>query len=83
MSLLQIKLKQPASDIIIKQMPKIIDILYVSVTDELMERPLLSLEHEIQKSLKEGFTIKGDVMIKVHRSGIKQYIQHLVKYDSN
>jgi hypothetical protein len=83
MSLLQIKLKQPSSDIIIKQMPKIIDILYVSVTDELMERPLLSLEHEIQKSLKEGFTIKGDVMIKVHRSGIKQYIQHLVKYDSN
>jgi hypothetical protein len=63
-------------------MPKIIDFLYVSVTDELMEKPLMSLEYEIKNLLKNGFRIKGNVIIKVYSNGITKYTQHLVKYES-
>lgn len=63
-------------------MPKIVDIKYIWVTDELMEKPLMCLENEVQKFLDTGFKIKGNVIVKTHRSGIRQYIQHLVKYDS-
>jgi hypothetical protein len=77
-----IKLKYKISGLI-KQMPKIIDMLYISVTNELMSKPLMGLEHDIQKLLDKGFIIKGKVIVKVYRSGITKYIQHLVKYDSN
>jgi anaerobic ribonucleoside-triphosphate reductase len=63
-------------------MPKIIDVLYVSVTDELMEKPLMCLEYEIKKLLKTGFNVKGNVIIKIYSNGITKYSQHLVKYDS-
>jgi hypothetical protein len=63
-------------------MPKIIDFLYVSVTNELMEKPLMSLEYEIKNLLKNGFKIKGNVIVKLYNNGITTYTQHLVKYDS-
>lgn len=63
-------------------MPKIIDIKYIWVTDELMEKPLMCLENEIQKFLDMGFKLKWDVIVKADRWGTNYYIQHLVKYDS-
>jgi hypothetical protein len=64
-------------------MPKIIDIVFVSVTNELREKPLMSLEHEIRKMMDKGFKIKGDVLVKVYPSGLIKYIQHLVKYETS
>ena len=50
-------------------MPKIIDIKYIWVTDELMGKPLMCLENEIQKFLDMGFELKWDVIIKADRWG--------------
>jgi hypothetical protein len=62
-------------------MPKIIDMQYVRICSKNIERPLMILEHEVQRAINMGWQRKGNIIVMLDGLRNEYYLQSVVKYD--